>query len=194
MYCLISETQLRESEYNGDYWRGSLLKVKATHNEPMPFIVCALPSEMFNHVSVERFIQYVIFANRGQSETRNYILCKAMATPDGVTYQIIARGRAGMTRDDGEYTQRRMSLIAASQVDDNRLSYFNDNTRRVLSLRATDVTPDFDALTMFYQDANLRYDPIELQRFKEALGNHYEGARDLDSFRQAITQTYQQEA
>ena len=194
MYCIISERQLRQSEYRGKYWRGALLNIKAVHTEEMPFIVCAIPSNAFDSLELNRLVHYINYANRDHvqgGDSKTFMLCKAMGTASGVTYQIVARGGAGITRDDGEYPQRRMSLIAPEQVDDQRLSYFNEPTRHILATRSAPVDAQFDALTMFYQNASLRYNAVEFDKFKQALGSHYETVRDLETFRTVLAQTYQ---
>lgn len=194
MYCIVSERQLRQSEYRGKYWRGALLNIKAVHTEEMPFIVCAIPSNAFGSLELNRLIQYINYVNRErmqEDDGKAFMLCKAMGTANGVTYQIVARGGAGQTRDDGEFPQRRMSLIAPEQVADQRLSYFNDQTRHILSTRSAPVDERFDALSMFYQNTNLRYNAAEFNKFKRALGSHYETARDLETFRTVLAQTYQ---
>ena len=194
MYCIVSERKLRQSEYRGKYCRGALLNIKAAHTEEMPFIVCAIPSNAFGSLELNRLIQYINYANRdhhSEDEGKSFMLVKAMGTPNGVTYQIVARGGAGQTRDDGEFPQRRMSLIAPEQVADQRLSYFNDQTRHILSTRSAPVDERFDALSMFYQNTNLRYNAAEFNKFKRALGSHYETFRDLETFRTVIAETYQ---
>lgn len=194
MYCIVSERKLRQSEYRGKYWRGALLNVKAAHTEEMPFIVCAIPSNAFGSLELNRLIQYINYVNRDrmqEDDGKAFMLCKAMGTANGVTYQIVARGGAGQTRDDGEFPQRRMSLIAPEQVADQRLSYFNDQTRHILSTRSAPVDERFDALSMFYQNTNLRYNAAEFDKFKRALGSHYETARDLETFRTVLASTYQ---
>lgn len=194
MYCIVSERQLRQSEYRGKYWRGALLNIKAVHTEEMPFIVCAIPSNAFGSLELNRLIQYINYVNRDrmqEDDGKAFMLCKAMGTANGVTYQIVARGGAGQTRDDGEFPQRRMSLIAPEQVADQRLSYFNDQTRHILSTRSAPVDERFDALSMFYQNTNLRYNAAEFDKFKRALGSHYETARDLETFRTVLASTYQ---
>ena len=194
MYCIVSERQLRQSEYRGKYGRGALLNIKAVHTEEMPFIVCAIPSNAFGSLELNHLINYMNYVNREcmqDDDGRAFMLCKAMGTANGVTYQIVARGGAGQTRDDGEFPQRRTSLIAPEQVDDQRLSYFNEPTRHILATRAALVDAQFDALTMFYQNASLRYNAVEFDKFKQALGSHYETARDLETFRTVIAQTYQ---
>ena len=194
MYCIVSERQLRQSEYRGKYCRGALLNIKAAHTEEMPFIVCAIPSNAFGSLELNRLIQYINYVNRdrhSEVEGKSFMLVKAMGTPNGVTYQIVARGCAGQTRDDGEFPQRRMSLIAPEQVADQRLSYFNDQTRHILSTRSAPVDERFDALSMFYQNTNLRYNAAEFNKFKRALGSHYETFRDLETFRTVIAETYQ---
>ena len=198
MYCIVSEHKLRQSEYRGKFWRGALLNIKAVHTEEMPFIVCAIPSTAFGSLELNRLINYMNYVNRERMQDddgRAFMLCKAMGTANGVTYQIVARGGAGQTRDDGEFPQRRMSLIAPEQVDDQRLSYFNEPTRHILATRAAPVDApvdaQFDALTMFYQNASLRYNAVEFDKFKRELGHHYETARDLETFRTVITETYE---
>ena len=194
MYCIVSERQLRQSEYRGKYGRGALLNIKTTHTEEMPFIVCAIPSNVFGTLELDRLIQYINYVNRDrmqEDDGKAFMLCKAMGTASGVTYQIVARGNAGQRRDDGEFPQRRMSLIAPAQVADQRLSYFNDQTRLILSTRSAPVNEQFDALSMFYQDAALRYNAVEFDKFKRVLGYHYETARDLETFRTVLAQTYQ---
>lgn len=194
MYCIVSERKLRQLEYRGKYWRGALLNVKAAHTEEMPFIVCAIPSNAFGSLELNRLIQYINYVNRDrmqEDDGKAFMLCKAMGTANGVTYQIVARGGAGQTRDDGEFPQRRMSLIAPEQVADQRLSYFNDQTRHILSTRSAPVDERFDALSMFYQNTNLRYNAAEFNKFKRALGSNYETARDLETFRTVLAQTYQ---
>ena len=194
MYCIVSERKLRQSEYRGKYWRGALLNIKAVHTEEMPFIVCAIPSNAFGSLELNRLIQYINYVNRDrmqEDDGKAFMLCKAIGTANGVTYQIVARGGAGQTRDDGEFPQRRMSLIAPEQVADQRLSYFNDQTRHILSTRSAPVDERFDALTMFYQNANLRYNAAEFNKFKRALGSYYETTRDLETFRTVLAQTYQ---
>ena len=194
MYCIVSERQLRQSEYRGQYVRGALLNIKTTHTEEMPFIVCAIPSNVFGTLELDRLIQYINYVNRdrhSEDEGKSFMLCKAMGTASGVTYQIVARGNAGQRRDDGEFPQRRMSLIAPAQVADQRLSYFNDQTRLILSTRSAPVNEQFDALSMFYQDAALRYNAVEFDKFKRVLGHHYETARDLETFRTVIAETYE---
>ena len=193
MYCIISERQLRQSNYRGKYWRGALLNIKAVHTEEMPFIVCAIPSNAFGSLELNRLIQYINYINQRMQDDdgRAFMLCKAMGTASGVTYQIVARGGAGITRDDGEFPQRRMSLIAPEQVDDQRLSYFNEPTRHILATRAAPVDAQFDALSMFYQNPALRFNAVEFNKFKRELGHHYETARDLETFRTVITETYE---
>ena len=194
MYCIVSERKLRQSEYRGKFWRGALLNIKAVHTEEMPFIVCAIPSNAFGSLELNRLIQYINYVNCDRMQDdggRAFMLCKAMGTANGVTYQIVARGGAGQTRDDGEFTQRRMSLIAPEQVDDQRLSYFNAPTRQVLATRSTPVDEQFDALSMFYQNPTLRFNAVEFDKFKQALGSYYETARDLETFRTVITETYE---
>ena len=194
MYCIISERKLRQSEYRGKFWRGALLNIKAVHTEEMPFIVCAIPSNAFGSLELNRLIQYINYVNRERmqdDDSKAFMLCKAMGTASGVTYQIVARGGAGQTRDDGEFPQRRMSLIAPEQVADQRLSYFNEPTRHILAARSAPVDEQFDALTMFYQNASLRYNAVEFDKFKRELGHHYETARDLETFRTVLASTYQ---
>ena len=193
MYCIVSERQLRQSEYRGKYLRGALLNIKAAHTEEMPFIVCAIPSNVFGTLELDRLIQYINYVNHNiqDDDRKAFMLCKAMGTASGVTYQIVARGGTGQTRDNGEFPQRRMSLIAPEQVDDQRLSYFNEPTRQILATRAAPVDAQFDALTMFYQNASLRYNAVEFDKFKQELGSHYETERDLETFRTVIAQTYQ---
>lgn len=195
MYCIVSERKLRQSEYRGKFWRGSLLNIRAAHTEEMPFIVCAIPSNAFGSLELNHLIQYINYVNRDHMqeyyEGKAFMLCKAMGTANGVTYQIVARGGAGQTRDDGEFPQRRMSLIAPEQVADQRLSYFNDQTRHILATRAAPLDEQFDALSMFYQNANLRYNAAEFNDFNRALGSHYESSRDLATFRRVIASTYQ---
>ena len=194
MYCIVSERKLRQSEYRGKFWRGALLNIKAVHTEEMPFIVCAIPSNAFGSLELNRLIQYMNYVNRERmqdDDNRAFMLCKAMGTANGVTYQIVARGGAGQTRDDGEFPQRRMSLIAPEQVDDQRLSYFNEQTRQVLATRSAPVDEQFDALSMFYQNPALRFNAVEFNKFKRELGHHYENARDLETFRTVIAETYE---
>lgn len=194
MYCIVSERKLRQSEYRGKLWRGALLNIKAVHTEEMPFIVCAIPSNVFGSLELNRLIQYINYVNleRMQDDDgRAFMFCKAMGTANGVTYQIVARGGAGQTRDDGEFTQRRMSLIAPERVDDQRLSYFNEPTRQILATRSAPVDEQFDALSMFYQNPTLRYNAAEFNKFKRELEHHCETARDLEIFRTVLAQTYQ---
>ena len=194
MYCIVSERKLRQSEYRGNFWRGALLNIKAVHTEEMPFIVCAIPSNAFGSLELNRLIQYMNYVNRDRMQDddgRAFMLCKAMGTANGVMYQIVARGGAGQTRDDGEFPQRRMSLIAPEQVADQRLSYFNEPTRQVLATRSAPVDEQFDALSMFYQNPALRFNVVEFNKFKRALGHHYETARDLATFRTVIAETYE---
>ena len=194
MYCIVSERKLRQSEYRGKFWRGALLNIKAVHTEEMPFIVCAIPSNAFGSLHLNRLIQYINYINRERMQDddgRAFMLCKAMGTASGVTYQIVARGGAGQTRDDGEFPQRRMSLIAPEQVDDQRLSYFNEPTRQILATRSAPVDEQFDALSMFYQNPTLRFNAAEFNKFKRELGRHYETARDLETFRTVIAETYE---
>ena len=194
MYCIVSERKLRQSEYRGNFWRGALLNIKAVHTEEMPFIVCAIPSNVFGSLELNRLIQYINYVNRERMQDddgRAFMLCKAMGTANGVTYQIVARGGAGQTRDDGEFPQRRMSLIAPEQVADQRLSYFNEQTRQVLATRSAPVDEQFDALSMFYQNPALRFNAVEFNKFKRELGHHYETARDLETFRTVIAETYE---
>lgn len=194
MYCIVSERKLRQSEYHGKFWRGALLNIKAVHTEEMPFIVCAIPSNAFGSLELDRLIRYMNYVNRERiqdDDSRAFMLCKAMGTASGVTYQIVARGGAGQTRDDGEFPQRRMSLIAPEQVADQRLSYFNEQTRQVLATRSAPVDEQFDALSMFYQNPALRFNVVEFNKFKRALGHHYETARDLETFRTVIAETYE---
>lgn len=194
MYCIVSERELRQSEYRGKFWRGALLNIKAVHTEKMPFIVCAIPSNAFGSLGLNRLIQYMNYVNRERMQDddgRAFMLCKAMGTANGVTYQIVARGGADQTRDDGEFPQRRMSLIAPEQVDDQRLSYFNEQTRQVLATRSAPVDEQFDALSMFYQNPTLRFNAVEFYKFKRALGSHYETERDLETFRTVIAETYE---
>ena len=193
MYCLVSERKLRGSDYRGKYYRGALLNIRAVHTEQMPFIVCAIPSEAWGSLEIQRFIEYMNHANSEVSfdDHKSFMLCKAMGTANGVTYQIIARGGAGITRDDGEYIQRRMSLIASEQVSDPRLEYFNVPTRNILATRSVPQDREFDSLSMFYQNTNLRFDREEFAWFKRAVGSHWNSARDLTSFRNVLEQTYQ---
>ena len=194
MYCIVSERQLRQSEYRGKYWRGALLNIKAVHTEEMPFIVCAIPSNVFGTLELDRLIQYINYVNHNiqDDDSKAFMLCKTMGTVSGVTYQIVARGTAaGQTRDDGEFAQRRMSLIAPEQVDDQRISYFNAPTRHLLATRAAQVDEQFDALSMFYQNPTLRFNAAEFNKFKRELGHHYETARDLETFRTVIAETYE---
>lgn len=194
MYCIVSERKLRQSEYRGKFWRGALLNIKAVHTEEMPFIVCAIPSNVFGSLELNRLIQYINYINRErmqEDDSKAFMLCKAMGTASGVTYQIVARGGAGQTRDDGEFPQRRMSLIAPEQVADQRLSYFNEQTRQVLATRSAPVDEQFDALSMFYQNPALRFNAVEFNKFKRELGHHYETARDLETFRTVIAETYE---
>ena len=195
MYCIISERQLRQSNYRGKYWRGALLNIKTTHTEQMPFIAFAIPSEAFSgSLELARLVAYLNYCNRernSEDEGKSFMLVKAMGTPNGVTYQIVARGGAGITRDDGEYPQRRMSLIASEQVSDPRLEYFNVPTRNILATRSVPQDREFDSLSMFYQNTNLRFDREEFARFKRAVGSNWNSARDLTSFRNVLEQTYQ---
>lgn len=193
MYCIVSEQQLRQSEYRGKFWRGTLLSIKAVHTEEMPFIVCAIPSNVFGTLELDRLIQYINYVNHSiqDDDSKAFMLCKAMGTASGVTYQIVARGNAGQRREGGEFAQRRMSLIAPEQVDDQRLSYFNAPTRHLLATRAAQVDEQFDALSMFYQNPTLRFNAVEFDKFKQALGSYYETARDLETFRTVITETYE---
>ena len=194
MYCIVSERKLRQSEYRGEFWRGSLLNIKAVHTEEMPFIVCAIPSNAFGSLELNRLIQYINYVNRDRMQDddgRAFMLCKAMGTASGVTYQIVARGGTGQTRGDGEFPQRRMSLIAPEQVADQRLSYFNEPTRQILATRSAPVDEQFDALSMFYQNPTLRFNAVEFHKFKRELGSHYENARDLETFRTVIAETYE---
>ena len=194
MYCIISEQQLRQSEYRGKYWRGALLNIKTTHTEQMPFIAFAIPSEAFSgSLELTRLVVYLNYCNRerhSEDEGKSFMLVKAMGTANGVTYQIVARGGAGQTRDDGEFPQRRMSLIALEQVADQRLSYFNDQTRHILATRAATTDSNFDALSMFYTNNNLMFNSAELNKFKRAMGSHWE-ARDMERLRSLIEQRYQ---
>ena len=194
MYCIVSERKLRQSEYRGKFWRDALLNIKAVHTEEMPFIVCAIPSNVFGSLELNRLIQYINYVNRERMQDdggRAFMLCKAMGTANGVMYQIVARGGAGQTRDDGEFPQRRMSLIAPEQVADKRLSYFNEPTRQILATRSAPVDEQFDALSMFYQNPALRFNAVEFNKFKRELGHHYETARDLETFRTVIAETYE---
>ena len=194
MYCIVSERKLRQSEYRGKFWRDALLNIKAVHTEEMPFIVCAIPSNVFGSLELNRLIQYINYVNRERMQDdggRAFMLCKAMGTANGVMYQIVARGGAGQTRDDGEFPQRRMSLIAPEQVADKRLSYFNEPTRQILATRSAPVDEQFDALSMFYQNPALRFNAAEFDKFKRELGHHYETARDLETFRTVIAETYE---
>lgn len=194
MYCIVSGRKLRQSEYRGKFCRGALLNIKAVHTEEMPFIVCAIPSNAFGSLELNRLIQYMNYVNRERmqdDDSRAFMLCKAMGTASGVTYQIVARGGAGQTRDDGEFPQRRMSLIAPEQVADQRLSYFNEQTRQVLATRSAPVDEQFDALSMFYQNPTLRFNAVEFHKFKRELGHHYETARDLETFRTVVAETYE---
>ena len=193
MYCIVSEQQLRQSEYRGKFWRGTLLSIKAVHTEEMPFIVCAIPSNVFGTLELDRLIQYINYVNHSiqDDDSKAFMLCKAMGTASGVTYQIVARGNAGQRRGGGEFAQRRMSLIAPEQVDDQRISYFNAPTRHLLATRAAQVDEQFDALSMFYQNPTLRFNAVEFDKFKQALGSYYETARDLETFRTVIAETYE---
>ena len=193
MYCIVSEQQLRQSEYRGKFWRGTLLSIKAVHTEEMPFIVCAIPSNVFGTLELDRLIPYINYVNQRMQDddSKVFMLCKAMGTASGVTYQIVARGNAGQRRDDGDFAQRRMSLIAPEQVDDQRISYFNAPTRHLLATRAAQVDEQFDALSMFYQNPALRFNAVEFNKFKRELGHHYETVRDLETFRTVITETYE---
>ena len=194
MYCIVSERQLRQSEYRGKYWRGALLNIKAVHTEEMPFIVCAIPSEAFSgSLELTRLVAYLNFCNRernSEDEGKSFMLVKAMGTPNGVTYQIVARGGAGITRDDGEFPQRRMTLIPSERENDPRRSYFNAPTRNILSTRSAPTDSNFDALSMFYTNNNLMFNSAELNKFKRAMGSHWE-ARDMERLRSLIEQRYQ---
>lgn len=194
MYCIISERQLRQSDYRGKYWRGALLNIKTTHTEQMPFIAFAIPSEAFSgSLELTRLVAYLNYCNRernSEDEGKSFMLVKAMGTPNGVTYQIIARGGAGITRDDGEYPQRRMTLMPSERENDPRRSYFNAPTRTILSTREAPTAPDFDALSMFYTNNNLMFNSAELNKFKRAMGYHWE-ARDMERLRSLIEQRYQ---
>lgn len=194
MYCIVSERQLRQSEYRGKFWRGALINIKASHTERMPFIAFAIPSTAFGSLELNRLVQYLNYVNRErmqEDDGKAFMLCKAMGTADGVTYQIIARGGAGQVRDDGEFPQRRMSLIAPEQVTDQRLSYFNNQTRHILSTRAAPTDENFDAISMFFQNHSLWFDPAEFNKFKSTMGTHWETARDLTTLRTVLAQTYQ---
>ena len=193
MYCIVSERKLRQSEYRGKFWRGTLRSIKAVHTEEMPFIVCAIPSNVFGTLELDRLIQYINYVNHNiqDDDSKAFMLCKTMGTASGVTYQIVARGGAGQTRDDGEFPQRRMSLIAPEQVADQRLSYFNEQTRQELATRSAPVDEQFDALSMFYQNPALRFNAVEFNKFKRELGHHYETVRDLETFRTVIAETYE---
>ena len=194
MYCIISERQLKQSEYRGKFGRGALLNIKTTHTEQMPFIAFAIPSEAFSgSLELTRLVAYLNYCNRernSEDEGKSFMLVKAMGTPNGVTYQIVARGGAGITRDDGEFPQRRMSLIALEQVADQRLSYFNAPTRNILSTRSAPTDSNFDALSMFYTNNNLMFNSAELNKFKRAMGSHWE-ARDMERLRSLVEQRYQ---
>ena len=194
MYCIISERQLRQSNYRGKYWRGALLNIKTTHTEQMPFIAFAIPSEAFSgSLELARLVAYLNYCNRerhSEDEGKSFMLVKAMGTPNGVTYQIVARGGAGITRDDGEFPQRRMTLMPSERENDPRRSYFNPPTRTILSTRAAPTAPDFDALSMFYTNNNLMFNSAELNKFKRAMGSHWE-ARDMERLRSLIEQRYQ---
>lgn len=194
MYCIISERQLKQSEYRGKFGRGALLNIKTTHTEQMPFIAFAIPSEAFSgSLELTRLVAYLNYCNRernSEDEGKSFMLVKAMGTPNGVTYQIVARGGAGITRDDGEFPQRRMSLIALEQVADQRLSYFNAPTRNILSTRSAPTDSNFDALSMFYTNNNLMFNSAELNKFKRAMSYHWE-ARDMERLRSLVEQRYQ---
>ena len=194
MYCIISERQLRQSNYRGKYGRGTLLNIKTTHTEQMPFIAFAIPSEAFSgSLVLARLVVYLNYCNRechSEDEGKSFMLVKAMGTPNGVTYQIIARGGAVITRDDGEYPQRRMTLMPSERENDPRRSYFNPPTRTILSTRSAPTAPDFDALSMFYTNNNLMFNSAELNKFKRAMGSHWE-ARDMERLRSLIEQRYQ---
>ena len=194
MYCIISERQLRQSDYRGKYWRGALLNIKTTHTEQMPFIAFAIPSEAFSgSLELTRLVAYLNYCNRernSEDEGKSFMLVKAMGTPNGVTYQIVASGGAGITRDAGEFPQRRMSLIALEQVADQRLSYFNAPTRNILSTRSAPTDSNFDALSMFYTNNNLMFNSAELNKFKRAMSYHWE-ARDMERLRSLVEQRYQ---
>lgn len=194
MYCIISERQLRQSNYRGKFWRGALLNIKTTHTEQMPFIAFAIPSEAFSgSLELTRLVAYLNYCNRernSEDEGKSFMLVKAMGTPNGVTYQIVARGGAGITRDDGEYPQRRMTLMPSERENDPRRSYFNPPTRTILSTREAPTAPDFDALSMFYTNNNLMFNSAELNKFKRAMGSHWE-ARDMERLRSLIEQRYQ---
>ena len=194
MYCIISERQLSQSNYRGKFGRGALLNIKTTHTEQMPFIAFAIPSEAFSgSLELTRLVAYLNYCNRernSEDEGKSFMLVKAMGTPNGVTYQIVARGGAGITRDDGEFPQRRMSLIALEQVADQRLSYFNAPTRNILSTRSAPTDSNFDALSMFYTNNNLMFNSAELNKFKRAMSYHWE-ARDMERLRSLVEQRYQ---
>ena len=194
MYCIISERQLRQSDYRGKYWRGALLNIKTTHTEQMPFIAFAIPSEAFSgSLELTRLVAYLNYCNRernSEDEGKSFLLVRARGTPNGVTYQIVASGGAGITRDAGEFPQRRMSLIALEQVADQRLSYFNAPTRNILSTRSAPTDSNFDALSMFYTNNNLMFNSAELNKFKRAMSYHWE-ARDMERLRSLVEQRYQ---
>ena len=194
MYCIISERQLRQSNYRGKYCRGALLNIKTTHTEQMPFIAFAIPSEAFSgSLELTRLVAYLNYCNRernSEDEGKSFMLVKAMGTPNGVTYQIVARGGAGITRDDGEFPQRRMSLMPSERENDPRRSYFNAPTRNILSTRSAPTDSNFDALSMFYTNNNLMFNSAELNKFKRAMSYHWE-ARDMERLRSLIEQRYQ---
>lgn len=194
MYCIISERQLRQSNYRGKYWRGALLNIKTTHTEQMPFIAFAIPSEAFSgSLELARLVAYLNYCNRerhSEDEGKSFMLVKAMGTPNGVTYQIVARGGAGITRDDGEFPQRRMTLMPSERENDPRRSYFNAPTRNILSTRSAPTDSNFDALSMFYTNNNLMFNSAELNKFKRAMGSHWE-ERDMERLRSLIEQRYQ---
>ena len=86
MYCIVSERKLRQSEYRGKFWRGALLNIKAVHTEEMPFIVCAIPSNAFGSLELNRLIEYINYVNRDrmqEDDGKAFMLCKAMGTANG---------------------------------------------------------------------------------------------------------------
>lgn len=192
MYCIVSEASLRDSIYGrrgGGFWRGSIINIKASHDQQIPHIVAAIPSILLGATSTERLTSYIQRTNTVRN--RSFMLCKAMGTPNGVAFQIMSRGGSQLIRPDGEYPQRRMVLIHPEKINHDDYRNFNAQTKQILSMRDAKRNRHFDALSMYWTDPNHLFDANRLRKFEEFAGEYATNSgTDLYLIMRGLEDTY----
>lgn len=169
MYALINTPELVQAGYGQTFKRGSIICIDCDHNNRMPFIVKTVPSSLFDRYDQGLIARSILYLN--SINDIDLVLVKAMATTQGVAYQAMNRRCANVTRDDGEYTQRRNTMLRNVNDDTHISRHFNEATKRILSVRDYVGSREFDAISMVFNEQQQRHDEL-LSVLRERANNN----------------------